>query len=108
MRSDAHELFLVIVDPTQFSEPDQPAKDISLRLVGKRSLEDAPMLIKQASDWSIEVAGSVLTATTTINPLETCFFGETTQLIYDLERTIDGVPKTIEQAKFTIIPDVAT
>ncbi len=108
MRNDAHELFLVIVDPAQASELEQPAKTISLRLVGKRSLEDAPMLIKQASDWTIEVTGSVLTATTTIHPLETSFFAEATALVYDLERTIDGVPKTIEQAKFTIIPDVAT
>lgn len=108
MRNDNHELFLVIVDPQQASELNQPAKTISLRLVGKKSFQDAPLLIKQESDWTIQVAGSVLTASTTIVPLETSFFTEATQLLYDLERTIDGVPKTIEQARFTITPDIAT
>ncbi|MBD2005618.1 MULTISPECIES: hypothetical protein [Cyanophyceae] len=107
---DLDDIAVLVVDPSQKSEDGQPAKVISLRLVIKLASEHphgAPLLVKEGSDFLISVTGNVLEASTDLSGLETSIFPEVTTLIYDLERTIDGKRKTIEQDRFTVIPDVA-
>lgn len=110
MRGDDIGLGLLIVDQAHKALPNQPEKVISLRLVVKLASEHphgAPLLVKQGSDFDTTVTENVLQASFGFLGLETSIFPETTQLIYDLERTINGSTKTIEQGVFTVVPDVA-
>lgn len=110
MRGDDLTLGIVIIDPAHQPELNQPEKVISLRLVVKLAHEHphgAPLLVKQGADFVITRQGSCILSDVSLAGLETSIFDVSTTLIYDLERTLDGKRTTVEQARLTIIPDVA-
>lgn len=108
VRGDSLFLKLMIFEPGQ--------EEATFRFVAKPEAEhpDGMAIIdKKPEDFTIIIEDKLLQAEFEILPIETRFLTEKITLIYDLERTIpvvDGSPKvkTIEQAKFTIVLDVAT
>jgi hypothetical protein len=106
MRGDSISLQLMIVEEGQ--------EGASFRFTAKAASQypnGVPLIVKNNADFTINVVGNVLRGEFEILSEETSFVTERITLIYDLERTIGTGSirkvKTIEQGKFSIVPDVA-
>lgn len=88
-------------------EPEQAGA--LLRFVAKNVKDQTVSLItKSGTDFVITTTGNVLQADFTIESAETAVLTEETTLIYDLERTLNGEVKTLQQATFLVVLDIAT
>lgn len=103
-RNDSHTIKIVVTEENQ-SLP-------TFRFVAKEMKEGAdstPWIIKSGADFTttISIGGNQVISEFQLSPNDTTGFLGRKQIIYDIERTMNGTVSTIEQGSFTVVPDIA-
>jgi len=103
-RNDSYTIKVVVTEESQSLPTFRfVAKEI------KQGADSTPLIIKSGSDFTttISIGGNQVVSEFQLSPNDTTGFLGRKQIIYDIERTMNGTVSTIEQGSFTVIPDIA-
>lgn len=103
-RNDSYTIKVVVTEENQTLPTFRfVAKEI------KQGADSTPLIIKSGSDFTttISIGGNQVVSEFQLSPNDTTGFLGRKQIIYDIERTMNGTVSTVEQGSFTVIPDIA-